>query len=80
MMVFLRKVWQAWRKVGQFIGDWMARLVLTVFYVVVMLPFGVGTRLFSDPLRMKGTHNEATLWLAREQPTELSLDDARRQF
>jgi hypothetical protein len=51
------------------------RVLLTVFYGVLVLPFGLATRLFSDPLRIKKTPTE---WL--DHPDEAyDLDWARKQ-
>jgi hypothetical protein len=48
---------------------------LTVFYGVIVLPFGLATRLFADPLRIK---KRPTQWL--DQPAEIyDLLWARRQ-
>jgi hypothetical protein len=76
-MQVLRRIWAAWKRVGQFIGDWVGRVVLTVFYFTIFLPFGLGVRLFSDPLRLRRA--EGAHWLPRTT-TDRTLDDARRQF
>jgi hypothetical protein len=76
----LGSIWSAWKKVGQFIGDWVARVALTVFYFVVALPFGLGTRLFGDPLRARPVV-ASTYWQTREEDqTPRDLQEARRQF
>lgn len=76
-MQILRKVWQFWKRVGQAIGDLIARVVLSVFYFTLMLPFGLGVRLFGDPLGIR--HKSQTLWM--EPPArDLGIEDARRLF
>lgn len=76
-METLRKVWQAWKRIGQTIGDILARVVLTVFYFTLFMPFGLGVRLLGDPLmiRRRGLSN----WLERTTH-DLTLDDSRRLF
>lgn len=77
-MDLLRKIWQAWKRFGQFLGDVLARVVLTLFYFTVFVPFGLGVTLLSDPLRIRrpgGPH----LWLSR-QTGDQSVNEARRQF
>ena len=37
-MEALRKVWQAWKRFGQFMGDLVGRLVLTLFYFTFSCP------------------------------------------
>jgi hypothetical protein len=54
----LKRLWQAWKELAHRIGNFQARVVLTIFYAL-LAPFGVGTRLFSDPLRTK---NLPTQW------------------
>jgi hypothetical protein len=75
-MGILKKIWQAWKRFGQFLGDILARVVLTLFYFTLFLPFGIGVTWFSDPLRSR---SKTAAWLPRhgEPPT---LDDARRGF
>ncbi len=77
-MNLLRKLWQAWKRFGQFLGDILARVVLTLFYFTVFVPFGLGVTLLSDPLRIRGA-GDRPMWLPR-QTGDRSLDDARRQF
>ena len=73
----LRKVWHAWKRFGQFMGDLIGRLVLTVFYFTLLMPFGLGVRFFGDPLAIRPL-NRAT-WLERKTH-DLTLEDARRLF
>jgi len=74
-----------WKRVGQAIGDLLARIVLTLFYFTIFVPFGLGVSIFGDPLGLRQNENEneddndneATLWLERTT-IDLTLDDARR--
>jgi len=61
----LKRFWEGWKRVGQWIGDILARVVLTVFYFTVFLPFGLMSRLFADPLGIRRQRGSA-LWLDRE--------------
>ena len=58
-MKMLKRAWQAWKELAHKIGNFQARVLLTVFYAV-LAPFGLGTRFFSDPLRIK---RPPTQWL-----------------
>jgi hypothetical protein len=49
-----KRVWRGWLRVATVIGDFQARLVLSLFYFVIVLPFGVLVRLFLDPLGIRG--------------------------
>lgn len=76
-MEALRKGWQAWKQIGQFIGDLIGRLVLTIFYFTLFMPFALGVRLFSDPLAIR-LHGRAK-WVERTTH-DLTLEDSRRLF
>ena len=49
----LKVIWKAWTRIAHIIGNFQARVLLTILYVVLVLPFGVIVRLFADPLRIK---------------------------
>lgn len=71
----LKRVWQAWKRVAHTVGTFQARVLLTIFYAVLVLPFGIFARLFSDSLRIK---RRPTQWL--EHPGEThDLRWAKRQ-
>jgi hypothetical protein len=72
----LKELWQRWVKVAKIIGDFQARLMLSLFYLLLILPFGLIARLFADPLALKKT---SASWDTR-QSTPPRLEDARRQF
>ena len=71
----LRKFWENWKRFGKWMGDQVARVILTIFYFTVALPFGLGLRLFSDPLGRKSVPE----WTEKEMP-EVSLDQAGNLF
>lgn len=52
-MTGLKKLWQGWLRVGKAIGDIIARVVLTALYFTLVLPFGLVSTLFRDPLDLK---------------------------
>jgi hypothetical protein len=75
MLKMLKRLWEGWKKVAHAIGNFQARVLLTIFYAVLVLPFGVAARLFSDPLRIK---RRPTQWL--DHPDEATdMQWARRQ-
>jgi hypothetical protein len=71
----LRKVWLTWKRVGQFIGDQIGRVVLTLFYFTLLAPFGLGVRLQGDPLAIK--RGRSATWLERTT-RDREIADARR--
>jgi hypothetical protein len=76
-METLRKVWHGWKRFGQFMGDLIGRLVLTVFYFTLFMPFGLGVRFLGDPLALR--HLGHSKWLERTTK-DLTLDDTRRLY
>ena len=77
-MEILKKFWRGWMKFGHFMGDIVARVVMTLFYFTILLPFGVAVTLFSDPLDRKHT-SKPPAWHARTTG-DRTLEEARRQF
>ncbi len=52
-MNVLRKIWRGWLRVGRAIGDIVARIVLTLLYFTLVLPFGLISTLLRDPLDLR---------------------------
>ena len=71
----LYQIWRIWKRIGQIIGNWIAGIVLTAFYFTIFAPFGLGIRLWSDPLAIKYQHQVQWLECTTRDPT---LDEARR--
>ncbi len=67
--------WQAWKRLAHKIGNFQARVLLTIIYATVVLPFGLLVRLFSDNLLIK---SRPTKWIERS-PEVYDLDWARKQ-
>ena len=73
-----RYLWQWWKRVGKVIGDVQARILLMLFYFVVLAPFALAVRWGSDPLEIKpGTPRG---WQPRGEKTGTLLEQAARQF
>ncbi len=77
-MNILSKAWSRWKIIGGVVGNYQGRAIVLFFYYTIMLPFGVGVRFFSDPLRIKQSVGSSA-WVARE-PVSTDIEDARRQF
>ena len=72
------RLWHGWKRVGKKIGDVQARVLLTVFYFVVVAPFAVGITLLGDPLALKPRTPRG--WRPRAAPPGSPLERALRQF
>ena len=75
---FFKTLWRYWKKFGQFMGDMVGRVVLMLFYITVALPFGLGVRLFGNPLNI-GKKATPTGWVERA-PIDESLAASHNQF
>lgn len=74
-----RRLWEWWKRVARKIGDFNARVILTLFYCILMTPFALILKLFTDPLRIKPKTTKK--WLEREADNdEDPLERASRQF
>lgn len=73
-MSFFSRAWKLWMRFGLFLGDIFGRIVLTLFYFTIYLPFGLVVRLFGDPLAIRGG---LPTWTLRETTTR-ELGDERR--
>lgn len=49
----LKRLWEGWKKIAHTIGNFQARILLTVIYAVLILPFGLMVRCFADSLHCK---------------------------
>ncbi len=74
----LRRAWDWWKVFAVEIGNYQGRMLFAFFYFVIVTPFGIGVRLFSDPLKVKQALR-ATNWLERS-PVREELERAREQF
>ncbi|MBM3220267.1 MAG: hypothetical protein FJZ38_16605 [Candidatus Rokubacteria bacterium] len=75
-MTLLRRAWEGWKRVGRKVGDVQARVLLTIFYFVILAPFGLGVRA-ADPL---GLRRRGDGWRVRPPaPSDDPLIRARRQ-
>jgi hypothetical protein len=73
----VRRLWQGWKRIAHKIGDVQARVLLTVFYFLIVAPFALAIRFFADPLSLKP--RTAKGWRPRP-PAARALEQARRQF
>ncbi len=77
MNAILRAAWDRWQIIGHINGEYVSRFITNFFYFTILVPFGLGVRLFSDPLGLR--KSSASNWKARK-PVSTALDDARGQF
>jgi hypothetical protein len=70
-----RIAWARWTVIARAIGNFQARVLLTLFYFVVVPPFALLLKATKDPLQLRpyGT----SFWTARG---EGQTDTGRRQY
>jgi len=71
----LRALWARWKVVARAIGTFQARVILTLFYFVVVPPFALLLKVSRDPLRLRP--REGSFWVRR---AESAPDTGRRQY
>ena len=71
----IKRGWAVWTKIAHKIGNFQARVLLTIMYAILVLPFGLAVRLFGDPLRMKTPPDQ---WLDHAEE-KMDLEWAHRQ-
>ena len=75
LFVAVAFIWKVWPEAARAYGNFQARLILTIIYGLLILPFGVLARLFADPLRIK---KRPTAWIDYPQE-KMDLQWAKRQ-
>jgi hypothetical protein len=73
---FGRRLWEGWKRLARRIGDLQARVMLTIFYVVILAPFALAVRALSDPMRF----GVPPAWLSKEPIGTDAATYARRQY
>jgi hypothetical protein len=76
--LILSRLWERWKVIAWKIGDMQSRVMLLIFYFVILTPFGVAVKMLSDPLRLR--RQDLSLWLPKERKTTDLWENARRQF
>lgn len=69
--------WERFKIIAAILGDIQGRFIATLFYFTILVPFGLGSRLFSDPLHLT-SKNAHVRWLERK-PVDHQLDSAKQQ-
>ncbi len=74
-----KRVWEWWKPVANKIGNFQARLILTIFYFTLFVPFALIVKFATDPLRIKSKTKKG--WIERKQESiEDPLERAKKQF
>jgi hypothetical protein len=70
--------WDRFNVISGVVGDINGRAIALLFYFTILVPFGIISRLFTDPLNQRVATNAKTFWQDRA-PIPTDLDSAKRQ-
>ena len=74
------RFFKAWMRLAEAMGFVMTRVLLGVFYFVIVTPVGLVMRLSGrDPLNTSFRDGKPTYWIDKD-PVEATLDRYRKQF
>jgi hypothetical protein len=73
-----RRLWEWWKGIARKIGDFQARVLLVVFYFLLLAPFALLVRLTTDPLAIKRRTRRG--WLPHVEGPLPPAQRARLQF
>ena len=78
LRAFFVRFWEGWKRFGKKLADFQARILLSIVYFTLIMPFGVAVRLLADPLAIKAGRRHG--WIDRAPDTVAALLRAGRQF
>jgi hypothetical protein len=74
----LHALWERWKVIAHVIGNFQARVLLTIFYFVIAPPFALIVKLVRDPLSLRLPAG-ASYWVTRPR-SERAPGAGTRQF
>ncbi len=73
-----KKIWEAWKKIAFRIGLVQSRVLLTILYFVIVAPFALVVKAFTDPLKLR-PGDPVSFYVEKELRRHM-LDDTGRQY
>ncbi len=74
----VKKLWLTWKALSKRSGNFQSRLILSFFFFVCVTPFGLGVKIFGDPLRLR--QGEKTSYWLPKKDTAGDVEQSRKQF
>jgi hypothetical protein len=75
-----QRLYHRWSAFSRRMGSFQSRILLSLFYFLIVTPFALAVKIFSDPLRL-ARHITPSHWQSKPaSKTPQTLDDYRRQF
>jgi len=69
-------LWNGFKKIGFKIGAFQSRLLLALFYLIIIAPIALVFKLLADPLLVR---KKTGFWLKRAHREE-GIEELKRQF
>lgn len=76
-MQILKFIWGKWKKIAHRIGIFQSKVILTLFYFTILLPFGMVLAIFKDELKIKNT--ASSTWIPKTS-RQNSLEELKNQY
>jgi len=73
-----KNLWETWKEFSKRMGAFQSRMLLSYIFFILIFPFALIVKIFSDPLNLK-TRTGETHWQERKNPSE-NMEDYKRQF
>lgn len=74
----VKNLWSQWKNFSKKMGGFQSRIILTYFFFIVVTPFALVIKIFSDPLNIK-SQILLSHWKQKEE-INIDLEQFRRQF
>lgn len=76
-----RRIYRIWLSFSVILGYFVSRIILTLIFVLVMIPTGIIMRLVGkDPMDRKWDPTAASYWIKREEQPEQTVERYEKQF
>ncbi len=76
--ITMKNIWEWWKRVARKIGDFQARIILTIFYFIILGPFALAIRWWSHPLAIKADNPRG--WHPKTEGKGTPMGQATKQF
>jgi len=74
----LKKLWQSWENFSKRRGNFQSRIIFSLFFFILVSPFALTVKMFSDPLNLKHQSSKSH-WLFKKE-IKNDLEQYKRQF
>ena len=73
-----KRLWEGWKKLIHVVGAFQSRLLLSLFYFVIVMPYALIAKWTSDPLRLKRPVDDSNWVPWHDRPANFS--EASKQY